>query len=174
MNKQFSIKKVVTLLGISFIINILMMAGNMPRDASAFTLQSDVLRSAISEKKKESSQNWVPPGQLFLTPKDRVEVVLNQKKDDGLFQSANFEKWVSPFQKDTIPGGKRSDFNLIEGDFCLTGLDHSDRFAHFTEDRDDFRHSSSPSPVPLPTTMFLLGSGLAVFAGLTFRKEFIV
>jgi hypothetical protein len=112
------------------------------------------------------------PGPFLLTMNDQVHVVPSQKRDNGLFHTVEEGKSIFSFNKDAIYGKKRSEFKLIQGDFCLTGLDHSDWFWHFTEDRDDPRQTPSPSPVSLPATALFLGTSLAVLAGLVSRKQF--
>jgi hypothetical protein len=170
MTIQIKIKKLITVIAISFIVIIIIRA-NVPQEASAFTLKPNELLSAISEKEKDSSQNMFQPNRFFPASNNQDLVVSKQKKDDVLFQTAEEEKSTSSFDKGVIPGTNRSDFNLIQGDFCLTVVDHSNRFSHFTDDRDDLGHTPSPSPVSLPATALLFGTGLGVLFSLTARKE---
>lgn len=149
--------KIITAIAISLFAR----GALVPWEASAFTLKSEEVASKIGQSQKAPSQNTDYTGQ--------IPDALSQKQDGPLFQNST----VSPSNRISVPGTGDSDYKLIQGDFSLTGLDHSDQHSHFTDDNDDMRHEPFPSPVPLPSSALLIGTGLALLAGLVLQKGFI-
>lgn len=166
MNRQNKTKRIVMVIMISLII----IAGNINHEASAFTVYSSELTSAFSENNHKSSRAKDHFDRFLPSQDDITLVVLSQNEEYRLFQNSDQRKSFSPFDHGLTFRKKMSDLYLIQGDYCLILLEHSEQFFHFPHKRDDREWVPSPSPVPLPATALFFATGLAVLVGLTSRR----
>lgn len=153
--------KIITAIALSFFAR----GAVVPWEASALTLKSEEIVSTISENRKAPSQNIDEPGQ--------ISFALTQEQDNPIFQSSKEANKASYYPQNSVPGTGDSDYNLIHGDFSQTGFDHSDQHPHVTNDNDDLRHKPFPSPIPIPSSALLIGTGLALLTGLVLHKGLI-
>jgi hypothetical protein len=164
-------KKIVILSAIIFML----FTGNSRREARAFSIQPDGNSSEFSKidlSSFDSLIQFLPNLQSMIDQPHHRN--LSDRDEDGSFQNTEHSGPNSHFDPDSIYGKESSNFNLIKGDFCLTGLDHNDWFTHFPFDKDDFPQGSSPSPVPLSAAALFFGTGLMILAGLIFRFRFAI
>jgi hypothetical protein len=79
----------------------------------------------------------------------------------------------SAFGKDVIRENRDFEFNLIRGDYCRIGKSDSDdrRSEYKDEDRDDLKHIPAPDPVPLPSSILLIGTALGVASIVLARRN---